>query len=354
MLAARPAIGVAGSATAVTIVVDAIPQRAGLPSSIAFKTQVSADTQAALKGVSNFISGRHHGLPAGHRIEISVVGDAAPADLASSSFAIGVALDAMLTGWTPDPGLAVIGALRSDGDLDPVSNPIPRLLAAMRGNADRVLLPEKMFKQVTDVLVSEGPAAFAKTQMFTISNFDDAAAIASASPEASIVRAIRRFAEVQRMITAFGADPDAALKDPGVKEGLRDVLTISPSHMSARLLLARTTGQYSTLSIEGSLTALEAMCGTMLKAARSRNPTDLAQLPAAAVQAEAARLGAARSRLDAKAQPVVDALLVYADAIKAWHERPPANATQQGERFRTLSAAARQILTEINKAKPAA
>jgi hypothetical protein len=248
----------------------------------------------------------------------------------------------------------VIGAIRADGDLDPVSNPIPRLLAAMRGGAERVLLPEKMFKQVTDVLVSEGPAAFAKTQIFTISNFEDAPAIASASPEATIVRAIRRFADVERMLRAAGANADSALREPALKEALRDVLTIAPSHMSARLLLGRTTGQYMTLSIEGSLTALEAMCTTMLKAARSRNPTDLSQLPIAAVQAEAARLGAARARLDVKAQPVADALLVYADVAKAWNERPPSNASQQGERFRSLSAAAKQILTEIAKAKPAA
>ena len=107
-------------------------------------------------------------------------------------------------------------------------------------------------------------------------------------------------------------------------------------------------------SFEGSLTAVEAMCTTMLKAARSRNPTDLSQVPIAAVQTEAARLGAARVRLDVKAQPVADALLVYADVAKAWNERPPSNASQQGERFRSLSAAAKQILTEIAKAKPAA
>jgi hypothetical protein len=315
---------------------------------------VTPDAQAALKGVSDFLNVRYHGFPAGQKVEITLVGDAAPADLVSSTFAAAVAVDSMLAGWTPDPGLAVIGAVQSNGDLAPVSNPIPRLLAAMRGGAERVLLPEKMFKQVTDVLVSEGPAAFAKTQIFTISNFDDAAAIASASPEASIVRAIRRFADVERILTAGGADADATLREPACKEALREVLTTAPSHMSARLLLGRTTGQYTTLSIEGSLTALEAMCTTMLKAVRSKNPTDLTQLPIASVQAEAARLGGARTRLDAKAQPIVDAVLVYADVVKAWNERPPANASQQGERFRSLSAAAKQILSEIAKAKPAA
>ena len=156
------------------------------------------------------------------------------------------------------------------------------------------------------------------------------------------------------MLTAAGANADATLREPACKEALREVLTTAPSHMSARLLLGRTTGQYTTLSLDGSITALDAMCPTLLKGARSRNPTDLAQLPNAATQAEATRLAGARTRLDAKAQPVVDALLAYANIIKAWSERPPANAAQQGERFRSLSAAARQILTEISKAKPAA
>jgi hypothetical protein len=337
---------------AVKLIADATPARPGISAAIVFKIAANPAAQAALKGVSDFLVTRHHGLPAGQRLEINVVGDAAPTDLASSSFAAAVAAEAMLAGWIPDPGLAVIGAIKPDGDLDPVTNPIPRLLAAMRGGAERVLLPEKMFKQVTDILVSEGPAAFAKTQIFTISNFEDAAGIASASPEPSIVKATRRFADVQRMLVAAGPNNEEVLKDQEFKEALRDVLTTAPSHMSARLLLGRTTGQYTTLSIEGSLTALDAMSPTMLKAARSRNPTDLKLLPNPAVQAEATRLSAARTRLDSKVQPVVESLLVYADVIRAWHERPPANSTQQGERFRSLSAAARQILDEIAKATP--
>jgi hypothetical protein len=351
LLAAKPTPGSAGSAVPVKLMVDAVPVRAGLPAGVVFKNSATGEVAAALKAVGEFLTVRHHGLPAGQKLEVTVVGDATPNDLASCSFAAAVAIDALLAGWTPDPSLAVIGAIRADGDLGPVSNPIPRLLAAMRGGAQRVLLPEKSFQQITDVLVSEGPAAFAKTQIFTISNFDDAPSIASASPNAAIIRAIRRFADVERMLSAAGPNADAALREAPLKEALRDVLTTAPSHMSARLLLGRTTGQYTTLSIEGSLTALEAMCTTMLKAARSRNPTDLTQLPLPAVQAETTRLEAARTRLDTKAQPVADALLVYADVIKAWHERPPANASQQGERFRSLSAAARQILAEIGRAK---
>jgi hypothetical protein len=305
---------------------DAVPARVGLPAGVAFKSTATPDAQAALKGVNDFLNVRHHGLPAGQKVEITLVGDAAPADLASSTFAAAVAVDSMLAGWTPDPGLAVIGAVQNNGDLVPVTNPIPRLLAAMRGGAERVLLPEKMFKQVTDVLVSEGPVAFAKIQIFTISNFDDAAAIASASPEASIVRAIRRFAEVERMLVAGGPDADATLREPACKEALREVLTTAPSHMSARLLLGRTTGQYTTLSIEGSLTALESMCTTMLKDSSVAEPHGSDTTPNATVQAEASRLGSARTRMDATVQPIVDALLAYADVVKAWTERPPANA----------------------------
>jgi hypothetical protein len=202
------------------------------------------------------------------------------------------------------------------------------------------------------VLVSEGVAAFAKMQIFTLNSFEDAPGIVSQTPAREVALADQRFAEVRAALDAAGADADAALKQEDIKEMLREVLVAAPTHMTARLLLGRTTGQYTRLSIEGSLTALEAVAQTLLKAARSKSPADLANLPLAQTQAEAARLKAAEGRFDVKARPLVDALITYAEAAAAWHARPAQTAANQAERYRMLSAASRQVLAEWRTLAP--
>jgi hypothetical protein len=352
LLAAKPAPGVAGAAVAAQVQLAVVAQAPVAGNEITLRGTVPAPAQAALRGVSEFLKNRHLGWPRGQRVEVAIAGAAAAADLASSSLAVAVAADAMLAGWRPDPNVAVIGAIAPDGQLEPVGTPIPRLLAALRGGATRVVMPEKMFAQVTDVLVSEGVAAFAKMQIFTLNSFEDAPGIVSQTPAREVVLADQRFAEVRAALDAAGADADAALKQEDVKEMLREVLVAAPTHMTARLLLGRTTGQYTRLSVEGSLTALEAVAQTLLKAARSKSPADLANLPLAQTQAEAARLKAAEGRFDVKARPLVDALITYAEAAAAWHARPAQTAANQAERYRMLSAASRQVLAEWRTLAP--
>jgi hypothetical protein len=353
LLAAKPAPGVAGAAVAAQVQLTIVAQAPAAGNEITLRGAVPATAQAALRGVSDFLKSRHHGWPRGQRLEVAIAGAVAAADLPASSLAVAIAADAMLAGWRPDPNVAVIGAIAPDGQLEPIGTPIPRLLAALRGGATRVVMPEKMFAQVTDLLVSEGVAAFAKMQIFTLNSFEDAPGIVSQTPAREVVLADQRFAEVRAALAAPGVDADTALKQEDVKEMLREVLVAAPTHMTARLLLGRTTGQYTTLSVEGSLTALEAVAQTLLKAARSKSPADLANLPLTQIQAEAARLKAVAGRFDVKARPLVDALVVYAEAAAAWHARPAETAANQAERYRMLSAAARQILTELRTLTPA-
>jgi hypothetical protein len=306
---------------------------------------------AALQLVGHHIQVRHKGWPVGFRIGLNVTGDVSKDDLESGSFAMALALDSMFAGWTPDPKCTVLGALASDGELGPVTSAIPRVLAAVRAGAARVVMPEKMFKHVTDILVSEGPTAFAHTQIFTVTSLQEAPAIASVQQDPQIVRAFHLFEKVEEALRAGGADADATLKTPAVKDALREVLTVAPSHMTARLLLGRTTGQYTTLSLDGSLLALEAMSGTLLKAARSRTPGDMALLPANFVTAEIARLKASRNRLDAKVQPIIDAVLTYGEVARAWNERPT-EAAQGLERNRMLLSTAKAINDEWSRVVP--
>jgi hypothetical protein len=301
--------------------------------------------------VARHIQVRHKGWPAGYRIHLSISGEVSKTDLESGSFAMALALDSLFAGWTPDPKCTVLGAISNEGELGPVPSAIPRVLAAVRGGAARVLIPEKMFKYVTDILVSEGPVAFSRTEIFTVTSLQEAPAVASTKQDPQIVRASQSFERVAEALRTGGPDADATLKTPAVKDALREVLTIAPSHMTARLLLGRTTGQYTSLSLDGSLVALEAMSGTLLKAARSRTPGDMALLPGNLVTAEMARLKAGRNRLDAKAQGIIDALLTYGEVARAWNERPK-EAGQGLERNRMLMTTAKAVTDEWTKVAP--
>jgi hypothetical protein len=94
------------------------------------------------------------------------------------------------------------------------------------------------------------------------------------------------------------------------------------------------------------------MGSTLLKAARSAQPSELKLLPLAPIQAELTRLTASKSKLDPKSLAVVDALIAYAEVAKAWHERPAATGQNKVEKNRVLYAAAKQIRDELARVAP--
>ena len=68
------------------------------------------------------------------------------------------------------------------------------------------------------------------------------------------------------------------------------------------------------------------------------------------MKAEVARLQSAKSRFDPRSHTVLNAILAYADVIRAYYERPAQNATNRADRNRALYAAAKQIRDEVTKA----
>jgi hypothetical protein len=350
LLAAQPGPGVAGSALSAVIHGKATPLAADAPGEIAFASAAPQTITPALTGIVQQLQTRHRGWFVGKRLEFSVEEQVTPDDALSATLAIAVAADAMIGGWSPDPKFCALGALQPDGQIAAVSQPIPRILAAYRARGERIAVPERMWAQVADLLVAEGVASFSKAHMFTVGSFEEVSGLAMDPPSEDIQRACDRFADVQRALQTPGINADAELLRPAIKDALREVLMIVPRHLTARLLLGRTTGQYKSLSLPGSLAAIEAMGSTLLKAARSAQPSELSHLPLAPIQAEAARLTAAKEKLDPKSLGVVDALLAYADVARAWHQRPAATGTNKVEKNRVLYAAAKQVRDELARA----
>jgi hypothetical protein len=314
-----------------------------------FTQTVPPEAGKVLKAVSAQIEKLHPGKLNTGRIEITFTGSVSAQDLAAAGLGLAVALDAALGGWTPDPGFMAIGTFEADGDVQPVMNAIPRLLAVKKAGAKRVVMTEKQVAQVTDLMVSSGLSVFAGTEFFAVNSYEDVRPIAESSPPPDMAKGIALFAEVQQKLNAPGAKPEDVLKDEDVKEALRQTMVASPTSLSARLLLRVTTGQFEKLSMEGTLDAIETMAPTIFAAVKSRTPNDLRQIPNAVAQEEVGKLNAAKQQFDPRALPLLNSVISYGEAVRTFTEAPATTPSENAARNRTLTVTAHEVIVELGK-----
>lgn len=314
-----------------------------------FTQRVPPEANKVLQAVSVQIEKLHPGKLKTGRIEITYTGSVSAQDLAASGLGLAVALDAALGGWTPEPGFMALGTFEADGDVQPVNEAIPRLLAVMKAGAKRVVMTEKQIGQVTDLMISSGMSLFAGTQFFSVNSYEDVKAIADARHSPELTKALENFGEVQKLLNKPGAKAETVLRDPEVQESLRQTMVAMPTCLSARLLLRVTTGQFEKLSPDGTLYAIENMAPTVFNAVQSRAPNDLTRLPSTTVDAEVDRMLEAQKHFDSRALPLLNAVIGYGEAVRTYTKAPATTPDELANRSRTLTLTAREVLTELTK-----
>lgn len=314
-----------------------------------FTQRVPPDASKVLQAVSAQIEKLHPGKLKSGRTEITYTGSVSAQDLAASGLGLAVALDAALGGWTPEPGFMALGTFEADGDVQPVKDAIPRLLAVIKSGAKRVVMTEKQVGQVTDLMISSGLSLFSGTQFFSVNSYEDVRAIADAQHSPELKKALENFGEVQTLLNKPGAKAETVLRDPDVQEALRQTMVAMPTCLSARLLLRVTTGQFEKLSADGTLYAIENMAPTVFAAVQSRTPNDLTRLPNETVQAEVDRMFEARQHFDPRAVPLLNAVIGYGEAVRTYTKAPATTPDELANRNRTLVLTAREVLTELAK-----
>lgn len=318
-----------------------------------FTQRVPGDANKILAAVSAQIEKLHPGKLKQGRIEITFTGMVSAQDLPAAGLGLAVALDAALGGWTPDPGFMAVGTFEADGDVQPVRDAIPRLLAVMKSGAKRVVMTEKQVAQVTDMMIGSGPALFAGTQFYAVNSYEDVRAIADSELTPEMQKGAMYFAEVQKRLNQPGAKSADVLRDEEVREWLRNTMVSTPTNLSARLLLRSTTGQFDKLSPEGTLYAIETMAPTIFSVVQSRNPNDLSKLPNETVQAEIARLNEAKQHFNKNALPLLDAVIGYGEVVRAYTERQAVDLGQNVDRNRALYLTAKSVLDALARFKAA-
>jgi hypothetical protein len=316
-----------------------------------FLQRVPAEANKVLESVKAQIEKLHPGKLKTGRLEITFTGMVSAQDLAASGLGLAVALDAALGGWTPDPGFMAVGTFEADGDVQPVKDAIPRLLAVMKAGAKRVVMTEKQVSQVTDMMISAGPVMFSGTQFFAVNSYEDVKPIADTQLTPEMAKGGEFFAEVQKKLRDPAAKPEEMLRDAEVKEWLRDTMINTPGNVSARLLLRVTTGQFDKLSAEGTLYAIETMAPTIFTVVQSNAPNDLTRLPNDKVQEEIARLEASKQHFNTNAIPLLDAVIGYGEVVRSYTEKAAGDLGQNADRNRALYLTARGVLDALAKFK---
>jgi hypothetical protein len=314
-----------------------------------FLQPVASNAQPVLSTITSHLRKKHSAWSGKTHVVLSGEPEIAPNDAPAAALAAALLLDAMIAGWEPDPGCAAMGGLQADGSISPVSWALTRLTTAIRAGAKRILVAESNASEAGDCLLNEGPAAFARTQMFAVGSFEEAPDLAAAVLSGAPAKAAAAFDEVAAALAASGADSETKLRDPEIQDKLRSVLIAVPSHLSARLLLRHSTRRGATFSLPGSLEVVERVAPTLLPSLRSGRPSEVKDLPADRILDEVTKLRTARDRIDARALGWLQSVINYGDLAQSWHEAPPDSVLRTRDLLQAMQKTARAAQAEHQK-----
>ena len=338
----------------VTLTATATPTKPGTPGVVVFVQPLGPLGKAVLDSVSKYLVARHHGWPAGQRIDLVFTPPIAPDDTAAAGLATATVLDSMFGDWEADAKCAVVGNLQADGKIVSASSALARLLAAIRAGSSRILLPEKnVAEAATDVLMNEGPHGFGRVQMFSVKDFDEIPMMAGAKLEREVAESMAAFDETQKELATAGKDAGALLKKTDIQESLRTALEKWPNHISARLLLGASIGRYKTFSAAGSAQVVDRIAATLLGGVVSGRAHEVKNLPPDRIEAELTALRNYADRMNPIARPLVDHLIAYGTAALSAHKQPPRTqpeATALAGKLSTEAALAQDERQKLSRA----
>ena len=201
----------------------------------------------AMKIIRQQLTRRHGGLPPGGRARLTV-GSLGGYDWTRNRdagvAAIGLLLDASLSGQAPADRLLVLATLAPDGTLE-----LPwRAWEALRALAEdpdipngRFILPRQALPLLDGLLVMERPDFFLRFEVVLAGDFGELVERAAAAPEGGQAAAAAAFAEVREASGNQQLGP--YLANRFVRERLGELVKGFPDHGSARLLLKQGAGE---------------------------------------------------------------------------------------------------------------
>jgi hypothetical protein len=311
----------------------------GSASTVTFNQQVGEHMTTALGEVVKHMQVIHGGWPSGFRIELGFEDKYSEKDGPSAAVACALLLDSMITGMVLDNSFAVTGDMNVDGSVQPIGGVRAKIRGATKGHCKFVAIPSKNESALGDVLLTEGPGPFAAVQIFAISKFEEAQAVAYSSKTQPVQRAVANMTQVLDLLQRSQSQMHLWLRDPRVIAKLQQVLVDAPNHVSAKYLLMHALGRTpTTLTLAGSLDAVDNGGSEIVGALRTRGQGDA--LKSQALGSSIGKLTLLRPKVDARVRPYLDGILKFANLVKEAQDRPPSSETRMQElRFNINNAA---------------
>lgn len=339
--------GEAGSASKMSVI--ALEHDKEAASEVTFNQQVGDMMSKALVEVSKFTQLRHKGWPKGYKIELSFADKYSNKDGPSAAVACALLLNSLITGKQNDPAFAVTGDMNADGTVQPIGGVAAKIRGATGGKCKLVAIPEKNEKSLGDLLLTDGPAPFAGIQIYSISHFDEAEALALTERSPQVQSAIDQMQQVQDVLLRNRAQMGAWLKNPHVIAKLQAVLQAAPNHLSAKYLLMYGMGKAPTaLSLAGSIDAVEKAAAELIAAIKANKGQDTNALRKDVVGSSITRLQVLRAKCDARVRPYTDAIVKYGSIIKDAQDRPANSASRYNQIMSSLRVSVDAVQSEWN------
>ncbi|GHC41794.1 S16 family serine protease [Roseibacillus persicicus] len=228
---------------------------------VSFNQEVGEMMESATSEVAKFMSVRHgDDLPEGVKVELAFADKYSPKDGPSAAVVSALLCESIISGDVIDSGFAATGDMTATGEVRSIGGLTGKISGAIKKGCELLAAPEANKSSFQDLLLIDGIKPLYEIQLFTISDFEQARAIAMEERDEDMQTAIDEFELVQGALKK----DEAFLKNQKVREKLRNIVQLAPNHVSARLLYLESVGKApSQLSLPGSLTKIEQAAGSL-------------------------------------------------------------------------------------------
>lgn len=223
----------------------------------------------------------------------------------SAGTAFGVLMLSCLEGFDVDPKCAITGDVSVDWRVRKVGGVTAKLRGAALDKCTYAAIPVDNATAFGDMALLYGNDSLWVVQVFTIANLQEAVALARTDRPEGLVNAINLFGDLQ---VALNKNQRLALREPGTKSTLKQILDLAPNHLSAKCVLALCDGTApKTLSANATAYQLSVIYYPYLEAInKNRNKQlDRTTLPKAVTITARKRLATLRPIAHKDFQPML-------------------------------------------------
>ena len=309
--------------------------------SVHFNQEVGDSMEKGLKEVVKHLRVKHGDKWAfGHEIEIAFKDKYMSKDGASASTACALMLDAMITGRKLDKNFAVTGDMNADGSVLAVGGVPAKLRGAIKKKSQVVAVPLENRLSLLDSVISDGIGTMARINVFTIKNLDEAIALSGEERSEQITESIKEFELVQRAVRK----DTAYLRNAKVQEKLKNILKLTPNHLSARILLLKGTNRLpKQLTLEGSIITIDRSSSAVMDAIRKDGKMELGGLTRDQLAGALNEIRDKRKVVDKRVVPYADSLEDLGRLIREFQAKPPNAYPMFKKKYDEIQSAALKV-----------